>query len=221
MKWIEINIGIGNHDREAKVEVLLRLVDPLVTRFKEIAREAYSWHYLWESVPWSSTLRLRFYGDEEAIGKIKQEFEKLWSSLRASRPDLFVDYCYGRHGECGKEYVGEEEEYGSEGWELVKKMLNFGSEIALELIKKHKDMGRSEKFKKPLNVYVDRYVHLFLNQMNPLINELQFYLDQLIHRHFLYTIRKPPPEELANKIAEEIYQILQQGVESYAGNVLD
>jgi len=220
MKWIEINVGIGKYDRNAMLEALLRLVDPLVTKFKEVAKEDYSWHYLWESNPWSLTLRLRFYGDEEAIDEIKHGFEKLWSSLRASRPDLFVEYCYGRHGECGEEYVGEEDEYGSEGWELVKKMLNFGSEIALELIKKHKDMGRSKEFKVPLEVYVDRYVHLFLDQMAPLINELQLYLEWLIFRYFLYTVGKLPSEEVTNEIAEKIIQILQQGVESYIRDTL-
>jgi len=109
MKWTEINIGIGKHDSEAMVEALLELVDPLVTKFKEVMKETYSWHYLWEGKPWPLTLRLRFYGNDEAIDRIKQEFEKLWNDLKASRPDILVDYCYGRHGECGKEYVGEEE----------------------------------------------------------------------------------------------------------------
>lgn len=102
--------------------------------------------------------------------------------MKASRPDISVDYCYRRHGVCSEEYIGEEDMYGSEGWELVKNMLNFGSEIALELIKKHKDMGRSEKFRMPLEVYVDQYVHLFLDQMASLINESWLYLEWLIFR---------------------------------------
>lgn len=76
MKWIEVNIGIGKRDPEAMVEALLKLVDPLVTKFKEVMKETYSWHYLWESSPWPLTLRLRFYGNEKAIDRIKQEFEK-------------------------------------------------------------------------------------------------------------------------------------------------
>ena len=176
MKWIEINVGISRYDRDTMLGLFFKLVDSLVTKFKGLAKEGSSWHFLWESNPWPSTLRLRFYGDEETIDRIKQEFERLWSSLKASRPDLLVDYCYGSHGECGEEYVGEEDTYGSEGWKLVKKMLNFGAETALKLIKEHENMGRSKEFREPLDVYVDRYVHLFLNQMYPLTDELQFYL---------------------------------------------
>mgnify|MGYP005634972143 CR=1 FL=1 len=140
---------------------------------------------------------------------------KLWNSLKATNPDLFADYCYGNHGECGKEYVGEEDRYGSEGWNLVAKMLNFGSEIALKLIKKRENMGRSNEFKMPLDVYVDRYDHLFLNQISPLVDELYFYLVQLAYRFFLYTTGREPPIEVLQDLVMKIGQMLQQEVQSY------
>jgi len=39
MKWIEINIDIGRYDRDAMIEAMLKLVDPLVTEFKALAKE--------------------------------------------------------------------------------------------------------------------------------------------------------------------------------------
>ena len=100
-------------------------------------------------------------------------------------------------------------------------MLNFGAETALKLIKEHKNMGRSEKFRMPLDVYVDRYVHLFLNQMSLLIDEPWFYLVQLVYRFFLRTMGRFPPKEVADDIIRKINQILQQGARNYAGNNLD
>ena len=57
--------------------MLLDLADRLVTEFKRIMREGYTWHYLWESNPWPITLRLRFYGDGADIDRIEQEPQKL------------------------------------------------------------------------------------------------------------------------------------------------
>ncbi len=209
MKWVEINVGIGKDDSEAMIEALLSLADNLVTKFRSMTRDGCTWHYLWENVPWQLTLRLRFYCDEETLNRIKQEFEKLWSSLKALRPNIFVDYCYGCQGECGKEYYDEDDVYGSKGWELVKKILNFGSEIALELIMNVKIMEKSNWFKTSLDVYVDRYVHLFLNQVSPLINELDFYLLQLVYRYFLYATGSYPSKEVVDDVIKGIVQTLQ------------
>jgi len=210
LKWVEINVGIGRDDPETLMEVLLDLVGGLVTEFKRIMREGYTWHYLWESNPWPITLRLRFYGDDADIDRIKHGFQRLWNSLKTSKPNILMDYCYGRHGECCKEYIGEDDIYGSKGWELVKKMLNFGSEVALELIKNIGIMRKSNEFKTLLDIYVDRYVHLFLNQISPLFDELNFHLTQLVYRYFLYITGNYPSEEVINEVAEEILQTLQQ-----------
>jgi len=215
MRWIEINIGLKSNlerRREVALKALYKLVDPLVIKFKEVMREGCTWHYLWEANPWPLTLRLRFYCNDNVINRIKQEFEKLWSSLKASEPEIFIDYCYGRHGKCGEVYAGEEDIYGYRGWDLVNKMLNFGAEIALELIKKCDIMGKSQEFKASLNVYVDRYVHLFLNQMYPLVDEIGFYLIQLVFR-YLYAIGISPNDKIVNELANKILQMLQQEAE--------
>lgn len=199
MKWIEINVCVNVY--QAMYDALIRLVDPLASEFKAMARDGCTWHYLWENQPWPLTLRVRFYCDDDVIEKVARRFEELHSSLAASQPPLLCGFCYGRHGECGKEYSGEADEYGPKGWELVSRMLNFGSEVALELIKAEGDglMGGGD-FKKPLEVYVDRYVHLFLDQMAARIDELRFCLDQFIARFIYVHAHELPSGELVKLV---------------------
>ncbi len=188
LKWVEIDVCIANNPNIHREEVLLDLVDKLVNKFNglrkgSLSKEDYTWHYLWESCECNNKqnpcLVLRFYGEETDIETIKNEFEQLMIELKRKKADLFGDYWYGKHGKCKEEYNGEEELYGSKGWELVKKMLNFGSEIALELIKNEEP----NKIKQSSVLFIDRYVHLFLNQIIP-YRETDFLLDQFVKRNF-------------------------------------
>ncbi len=204
LKWVEINVCIANNRNSNLDEVLLDLVDKLVEKFKGLSKEddTSTWHYLWENCQCNNNINLclvlRFYGEETNIEKVKNEFEKLMIDLKSKKADLFGDYWYGKHENRNEEYNGEEETYGTKGWELVKNMLNFGSEIALELIKNKEFMGKSDEFKNSLNEYVDRYVHLFLNQVIP-NDEVYFLLHQFVFRYYyIFKDIKLPAEELNN-----------------------
>jgi len=184
LKWVEANIGV-KEDSNTKRTVLLEFVAPLVEKTRSKVK---SWHFLWESKPWpevkriGTTLRLRFYGDENTIDQLRQEIEKNLTELEKSKLEYYLGHCFGKHGDCNKVYEGEANNYGDKGWELVVKMLKFGSEVALELIKNEDKLGRSEEYKKPVKVYADRYVHCFLDQLSTLVNEIDFYLEQAIQR---------------------------------------
>jgi len=205
LKWVEVNIGV-NKDLKLLRTVLLEFVDPMI---KEIHPKIQSWHFLWESKPWSEdrqvgiTLRLRFYGEDNIIDKIKQEIEKKLAVLEKDKPELYLGHCFGRHGECDKNYEGEADNWGTEAWVLGIKFLNLGSEVALNLIKNQEKLGKSEEYRKPISFYADRYVHCFLNQLRTLIDEINFYLCEAIQRiSYRETKEQFAEEELRNLIKE-------------------
>ena len=155
MKWVEVNIGV-KEDSNAMRTVLLEFVPPLVEKTKSKVK---SGHFLWQSRPWpevegtGTTFRLRFYGDDNTIDQLQYEIEKNLTELGKSKPEYYLGYCFGKHGDCNEEYKGEANDYGDKGWELVTKILEFGSETALELIKNEDKLGKSEEYEKPVDSY--------------------------------------------------------------------
>lgn len=129
--------------------------------------------------------------------------------LEKSEPQYYSGHCFGRHGDCEKEYAGED--WGTEGWQLGIKLLEFGSEVALELIKNREKLGKSEEFKLPIEFYADRYVHCFLNNILNTSEEIDFYLCEAIQRISQSSIGKQFEQkelerimrETRNKIASE------------------
>lgn len=188
MKWVEVNIGV-KEDICAMRKVLLDFVAPFVD---EMRSKFMSWHFLWEGKPWPEvyrrgvTLRLRFYGKDELIEGIRSEIEGRLKELEKNNPELYLGHCFGRHGECGKDYEGEAAEWGTEAWKLGVKFLNMGSEVALTLLKNKDKLGRSEEYKKSLEYYADRYVHCFLNNIFSPAEEIIFLLRQGIGRLQIY-----------------------------------
>ncbi|WP_292319291.1 hypothetical protein [Caldisphaera sp.] len=197
MRWLEINLEIKNNDPEMIRKVFANFVYFLVKDFKEISSKKGSWHYIWESIPWTSTLRIRFYNSNDIIEKIKQKFETEYDNFNKSNPDILGQYIYGNNGEEGEEYEGEVNYYGTRGWKLVMKMLEFGSEVALELIR-NKDLLESDQYSGSypgsIDLYADRYVHLFLNQLNYFIKESEFLMKQLPFRYYVEKNGTAPQE---------------------------
>lgn len=211
LKWIELNLEVKPQDSASIKKVLVELVAPLVEEFKRRVSGERSWHYLWESDPWPLTLRLRFYGAAEHVEAFKALLEERLVGFRAGHPRLVGDYCYGRHGECGKVYGGEADTYGADGWRLVMRMLEFGAEVALELL------ANSSRYVCPLApdegsvlwIYADRYVHLFLNQLL-LVDEIDFYLSQLVPRYYLYRTGLRPPEDWEKRAEKRVLEVLEE-----------
>jgi len=159
-----------------------------------------SWHFLWEGKPYPSTLRLRFYGDDEKITELHQFLEKKLES---------IPHCYGEHGDCreSKEYGGEADSWGSKAWEKGVSFLEFGAEFALELIENKDRLGNSNEYKRNVFFYADRYTHLFLNQISSLLDEADFYLLQGVFRYACQKGKTLSPSEvraIVEKIKQEI-----------------
>ncbi len=200
LKWIEINVDQSQYT--SNDDCLLKVVRPALD---EARARVQTWHFLWEGRPWPSTLRLRFYGNDEDIEKLKQFLEHKLKNVR---------HCYGEHGDCSenKEYKGEANGgsgWGTKAWEKGMKFLEIGSEFALELIENKDKLGRSPDYKKNADEYADRYTHLFLNQISSLVNEVDFDLSQGIFRYGYETLqsRTPPiPEEQKIAILSQIVQ---------------
>jgi len=148
MKWFMINIKAPEEipDRE---DLLLRIHSKVISTFKNRLE---SWHFLWESKPFRRTLLMRFYGDVEIIKKVEED---IIDFLKREDVEQRVD-----------SYEGEAESYGSKGWEYVMKILHFGSDFAIDLLEKERGTYTEEEFKRRLPGYIERWVHLFLNQLS-------------------------------------------------------
>ena len=214
MKWIEVNIGL-HEDISFMNKVLPESVFPLVDKHKERVK---SWHFLWEGKPWpeiekkGTTLRLRFFGEDKYIERLRSLIDGELKSFEEKKPDKFFGHCFGRHGDCNIPYEGQEEDWGPKGWELIVKILQFGSETAMELIKNKDEIGKKD-YKKDIFSYADRYTHLFLNPLTlsmPLpFNEISFYLIQAIQRIAKATKDRQFPPEKQNALVRLIGALIR------------
>ena len=84
------------------------------------------------------------------------------------------------------------------------KILQFESEVALELIENEDKLGKSDDYKLTKWRYVERYVHCFLDDIFTSKEEADFYIVNAIQRLSLITSKqqfgKEHPTELYNEI---------------------
>jgi len=149
MKWFMINIK-APEEIPNREDLLLKIHAKVVFAFKNKLK---SWHFLWEPKPFKRTLLVRFYGDVEIIKKLEEDI------IHFLKREGVEQKVYGR-------YEGEAEKYGSKGWEYVMKILHFGSEFAVDLLEKERGTYTEEEFKRPLPANIERWVHLFMNQLS-------------------------------------------------------
>ena len=102
------------------------------------------------------------------------------------RKKLVSEWHFGRHGEKGVDYTGEEDRYGQNGWKVTQDYVRQGSETALRLLELKrssklenplwaKGLGNPweggennpwrEREEDPLVYHWSRFVHLFSNQL--------------------------------------------------------
>lgn len=199
MKWIELNVGINRTNPDDKI--LMDTIKPILNQFK---KNINSWHFLWENKPWpklkgkGKTLRVRFFGKNKDIEKLKIFLDKKFQTLEKKEPTYYFGHCFGRHGDCGNKYAGEDT-WGTEAWKMGMKFLNLGSDFALELIKNKNKLGKTPIYLKDVSYYADRYCHLFLNQIGSLTDEAIFYFTQLTGRLNLTSTQIKEILEIINK----------------------
>lgn len=219
MKWIEVNVGINP---DIKNIALVELVSPIVRKYKS---NFTSWHFLWEAKPWPAlkkkgiTLRLRFFGENDSITKMKDVLEAKLRRLEHDNSHSFFGHCYGRHGDCPGEYEGED--WGKKGWKLGMKFLQLGSEVALELIENENMLGKSDDYKLSLFRYAERYVHCFLDTIYSTEEEVNFYLQNAIQR-LCHLVTKQQFDKEHEKEHQELFKdiksrIITKSVETLGG----
>ena len=147
-KWIEVNIHLNGYSRIN--EVIAEIVKELVQDFKNKGWIK-SWHFFREP-----QIRLRFFGEEENIEKVKDSIEAKLTEKESTKGDLYSCHIFGSHGRRNEEYVGEAD-YWRDDWSLVMKLWENSSEFALNLVSKGASI--------PFDIHGERHVHTLLNQL--------------------------------------------------------
>jgi hypothetical protein len=166
--WIEENIQPISHQDSDRL--LIDELEPLIIRLKR--KGVVSWHFLREGDGWRINqniphLRLRFQaGDIGHLKKVRKSLKRKLDGLRRNRS--IVDHYVGCHGKpvryykdyyCGEAVNFDERARQPVGWNLVKKSLEVGSELALLLIK-----GRLNRIQLGSEFEFYKISHLFPNQ---------------------------------------------------------
>ena len=192
-KWFAVNLKAA--------AVLARKEDLLFTLYKEIIFEfketVDSWHFLWESEPFPHTLLLRFYGKSDVVDNLKEALYKLLD-------EKGVEYA------PDGTYDGEVGSYGTTGWEYVMKILHVGSSYALDLIKKVRQQEANGKFRKPISIYIDRWLHLFLNQLTTRVSEYKTLFSSSVHRYAINRIGVANYNRVSGELAKEVPTLLNE-----------
>lgn len=174
--WIEVNLGAAVEDQDA---ILLDVLRPHVERLKRTG-ELITWHYFREpEIRFRMRLRSKAAYRRQTIA-----ISRLADSLKER--GVVSEWHFGNHGEAGKEYTGEEDRYGKNGWLVSQDYFRNGSETALDLLELKRDSrlesplwarglgnpwegGRRnpwrEREEDPLVYHWSRLVHLFTNQL--------------------------------------------------------
>ncbi len=174
--WIEVNLSAKIEDQDG---ILLDVLLPYVERLKKKA-VLENYHYFREP---EIRFRVRLKN-----GRVKAAETKAVESLARSlvRRGLVSEWHFGNHGEAGKEYKGEEDRYGRNGWRVAQNYFRNGSDVALRLISLRRrrrlenplwarGLGNPweggdrnpwrEREADPFVYHWSRYVHLFTNQL--------------------------------------------------------
>jgi len=178
--WVEENIRpISHRDSD---RLLIDDLEPIVDMLR--TKGIVAWHFLREGSGWRESqrvkhIRLRFEArDLNHLKRIRRLLKRKLDTLRQN--GAIVDHYVGRHGRPVRRYQdyykgesGDFDEHVTQpkGWNLVKKSLEVGSEMALLLIK-----GRMNRIQLGGQYDFYKISHLFPNQCchYPLIPNMQY-----------------------------------------------
>ncbi len=191
-EWFVINIRVSEKNSQ-KEDFLIRLHSDAVSIFKG---KLESWHFLWEGSPFSHTLLMRFFGNTYTIGKIGKTMTKL---LDEQGIDWKVD----------EKYDGEAKAYGTKGWEYLLKVLHLGSDFAIDIIKNARKGEETEEFKRSLGGYLERWVHLFNNQLGTRVREDVALFHLSTHRTAVNYLGEKNYRKISRELDKQISQYLK------------
>jgi len=192
-KWLAVNLKVPA-EHVSKEDLLFVLFEDIICEFRETVD---SWHFLWESEPFPHTLLLRFYGNSEVVNNLK---ETLYKSLDEKGVEYAPDNMYD----------GEVETYGIKGWEYVMKILHLGSDYASDLIKKVRQKEINGEFSKTFSIYIDRWLHLFLNQLSTRVSEHTILFSSSVHRYAIHRIGVANYSRISAELAKEVSTLLNE-----------
>lgn len=192
-RWLAVNLK-APAERLVKEDLLFVLFEEIIFEFRETVD---SWHFLWESEPFPHTLLLRFYGESGAVDNLK---EVLCNFLDEKNVEYAPDNTYD----------GEVESYGTIGWQYVMKILHLGSDYALGLIKRVRQEESDGEFCKPISVYIDRWLHLFLNQLTTRVPEHKTLFSSSVHRYVINRVGVANYHRVSAELTKEVPTLLNE-----------
>jgi hypothetical protein len=134
--WVEINLMAALEHQDA---ILLDVLRPYVRRLRE-SGNLLTWHYFREP---EIRFRIRV-RSKKARTRETANLAGIAESLAEKR--LVSGWHFGNHGERGKDYVGEEDRYGKNGWRVAQEYFERGAETALGLL----ELWRRDRLENPL-----------------------------------------------------------------------
>jgi hypothetical protein len=174
LPWLEYNIHFCSQPNYADLmEVISDLLKPFVDSHREFFNH---WHYLLEPDvcrPNSSEIRLRFEGSPENLEQIKCELVREVGNF-GHRTNLVmsdedpVGSHEGRHGDRNRHYEGvDSEDWTVEGdWEKIVKILQIGSDSALQILKLARELVENNSLQRYRRTVDHPYfIHLPANQL--------------------------------------------------------
>jgi len=188
-KWLWIDIKAPDQKPE-KENLLLRIHADVISKFRASVD---SWHFLWEADSFPHTLLIRFYGNADITQEIEEDIITLLESAKIEskiRP-----------------YEGEASSFGSTGWEYVMKVLHLGAEFAIAIIENERKSQKSEELKWSLSGYIDRWIHLFMNQLSTRVNEARTLFQLSVHRYAINMMSENQYRAIAPHLDEAIEPI--------------
>ena len=192
-KWLMINTN-APEKRSEKEDLLIMIHDNVVSAYREKVK---SWHFLWESAPFKHTLLMRFYGDAKTIEKLEKVMINLLDRENIER-------------KLDEKYEGEAKTYGSKGWQYLMKVLHLGSEFTIDIIENERREVKTEEFKWSLSGYLERWVHLFMNQLHTRVNEASTLFQLSIHRTAINVLGEEQYRRIAKDLDGEVPQLLKK-----------
>ncbi|HME19577.1 MAG TPA: lantibiotic dehydratase C-terminal domain-containing protein [Nitrososphaerales archaeon] len=181
-QWVEVNLFAELRDQDS---ILLDVLKPYVEKLRKKGTLV-NFHFFREP---EIRFRVRL-NSPRAKATEKRAVAALARSLQ--KRGLVSRWRFGNHGERGRMYVGEEDRYGKNGWQVAQDYFRNGSETALRLLALKRDgmlenplwakgLGNpweggdknpwKEREDNPLIYNWSRYVHLFTNQLGFDIDE--------------------------------------------------
>jgi hypothetical protein len=191
-RWLAINI-MAPENPFGKEDLLIKVHAEVVSLFKP---KLEGWHFLWEGAPFTHTLLLRFYGGLVAI----EELEKTMVNL------LERDHLRWEPDE----YEGEASTYGSKGWEYLTRVLHLGSEFAIVIVEDERRDIKNEGLRWSLSGYVERWIHLFMNQLHTRVKEADTLFQLSVHRKAISMLGEEEYRRISKGLDEEVRKLIPQ-----------